>query len=59
MVLTVDIGNTNIVLGGFIGDELKFVARIATNASKTEDVYATKIKSILFFDESIDIASNF
>lgn len=51
MVLTVDIGNTNIVLGGFIGDELKFVARIATNASKTEDEYATKIKSILFLHE--------
>lgn len=51
MVLTVDIGNTNIVLGGFTGDELKFVARIATNASKTEDEYATKIKSILFLHE--------
>ena len=51
MILAVDIGNTNIVLGGFIGDELKFVARIATNASKTEDEYATKIKSILFLHE--------
>ncbi len=47
MVLAVDIGNTNIVLGGFMDDELKFVARIATNAAKTEDEYATKIKSIL------------
>lgn len=51
MVLTVDIGNTNIVLGGFCGDELKFVARIATNANKTEDEYATKIKSILYLHE--------
>ena len=48
MVLTVDIGNTNIVLGGFIDDELRFVARIATNANKTEDEYATKIRSILY-----------
>ena len=47
MVLTVDIGNTNIVLGGFVDDKLTFVARIATNANKTEDEYATKIKSIL------------
>lgn len=47
MLLAIDIGNTNIVLGGFDGDELKFVARIATNASKTEDEYATKIRSIL------------
>lgn len=51
MVLAVDIGNTNIVLGGFMGDDLKFVARIATNAAKTEDEYATKIKSILYLHE--------
>ncbi|MBQ7120019.1 MAG: type III pantothenate kinase [Oscillospiraceae bacterium] len=47
MILAIDIGNTNIVLGGFSGDDLSFVARIATNPSKTEDEYATKIKSIL------------
>lgn len=47
MLLAIDIGNTNIVLGGFEGDKLTFVARIATNATKTEDEYATKIRSIL------------
>ncbi len=47
MILTIDIGNTNIVLGGFAGDNLTFVARIATNANKTEDEYATKIRSVL------------
>jgi type III pantothenate kinase len=47
MILTIDIGNTNIVLGGFVNEELKFVARIATNPNKTEDEYATKIRSIL------------
>ena len=47
MILAIDIGNTNIVLGGFSGDEPSFVARIATNASKTEDEYATKIGSVL------------
>lgn len=47
MVLAIDIGNTNIVLGGFLNDGLTFVARIATNANKTEDEYATKIGSIL------------
>lgn len=51
MILAIDIGNTNIVLGGFIDNELKFVARIATNASKTKDEYATKIKSILVLNE--------
>ena len=47
MILTVDIGNTNIVLGGFSDNELKFVARMATDASKTKDEYAAKIRSIL------------
>ena len=47
MLLTIDIGNTNIVFGGYNGDELTFVSRISTNATKTEDEYATKIKSIL------------
>ncbi len=47
MVLAIDIGNTNIVLGGFVEDSLAFVARIATDATKTEDEYATKIRSIL------------
>jgi len=47
MVLAIDIGNTNIVLGGFEEDTLKFVLRISTNPSKTEDEYASKIRSIL------------
>ncbi len=47
MILTIDIGNTNIVVGGFENDRLSFVVRIATNPSKTEDEYATKIKSAL------------
>lgn len=47
MVIAVDIGNTNIVFGGFIGDALEFVVRISTDASKTEDEYASKIRSIL------------
>ncbi len=51
MVLAIDIGNTNIVIGGFEGDKLSFVARIATNANKTEDEYATKIRSVLKLHE--------
>ncbi len=51
MILAIDIGNTNIVIGGFCGEQLSFVARIATNANKTEDEYATKIRSILRLHE--------
>lgn len=47
MILAIDIGNTNIVIGGFTDDKLAFVARIATDSTKTEDEYATKIRSIL------------
>ena len=47
MILAIDIGNTNIVIGGFDGDELLFKVRIATNAKKTEDEYASKILNIL------------
>ena len=47
MILTIDIGNTSIALGGFEGDELKFVGRLSTDVTKTEDEYASKIMSIL------------
>lgn len=47
MILTIDIGNTNTVLGGFTDDKLMFISRISTNARKTDAEYATKIKSIL------------
>lgn len=47
MILAADIGNTNIVLGGFNEDKLMFVVRISTNPKKTEDEYASKIQSIL------------
>lgn len=43
MILTIDIGNTNITLGGFDGETLTFVSRISTNPSYTADEYATKI----------------
>lgn len=47
MVLTIDIGNTNIVIGGFLKDKLCFVSRIATNSKKTEDEYAALLSDIL------------
>lgn len=43
MILAVDIGNTNITLGGFNGSDISFVVRISTDASKTSDEYAAKI----------------
>lgn len=46
MVLTLDVGNTNIVIGGFLNDKLAFVSRIATDTKKTEDEYAVLFKNI-------------
>jgi type III pantothenate kinase len=47
MILTIDIGNTNIMLGGFSSDELVFVSRMATDQHATEDEYAIRILSAL------------
>ena len=47
MILTVDIGNTNITVGGFSEGELEFVARIATDTAKTADEYAQKFTGVL------------
>lgn len=47
MVITLDVGNTNIVLGGYANDTLKFVSRIATETAKTEDQYAIDFANIL------------
>jgi type III pantothenate kinase len=47
VILAIDVGNTNIVIGGFCDDSLVFVSRIASNSAITEDEYATKIQSVL------------
>lgn len=46
MLLVVDVGNTNINIGAYSGDELVFVSRISTDRSKTRDQYAVELKSI-------------
>lgn len=47
MILTIDIGNSNINFGVFSDDEIKFVARIATDTAKTEFEYAGAISNAL------------
>ena len=47
MILTVDIGNSNIVLGGVKGDRIVFEARIRTDRTKTSDEYCIDLKTIL------------
>ncbi len=47
MLLAIDIGNTNITLGAYDEDILKFTARLATAHGTTADQYAVEIKNIL------------
>ena len=47
MILAVDIGNSNIVLGGMEEMQIIFEARIRTDATKTSDEYCVDLKNIL------------
>ena len=46
MLLTIDVGNTNIVFGAYKGRKLVMTFRMGTNKSKTSDEYGVVIKEI-------------
>ena len=47
MILTVDIGNSNIVIGGMQDEQIVFEARLRTEATKTSDQYCVDLKILL------------
>lgn len=47
MLLAVDIGNSNIVLGGMREQEICFISRLKTDAGQTADQYAVELWGIL------------
>ena len=47
MILAIDIGNTNIVIGCMEGDKCSFIERLSTVRTKTELEYAIDIKNVL------------
>ena len=47
MILTVDIGNSTLTLGGFSGEKLVFVSHIATDTAKCTDEYAISFRDVL------------
>ena len=49
MILAIDVGNSNIVLGCLDGREIRFVARIATDIQTTEYEYAVSMRDVLAF----------
>ena len=47
MILAIDIGNSNIVIGGVEGNEIVFEARLRTEATKTSDQYCVDLKILM------------
>lgn len=47
MILAIDIGNTNIVLGALEQSKILFEARMATDLVKTSDQYCAELKTML------------
>lgn len=47
MILAIDIGNTNIVVGCFDQEKVLFVERVSTDHTKTELEYAVSLKNVL------------
>ena len=47
MILTIDVGNSNIVLGGVEDDDIVLEARLRTDSTKTSDEYCIDLKMIL------------
>ena len=47
MILTIDIGNSNITIGAYRGNELLFLTRMGTDRTKMPDEYAIAIHSLL------------
>ena len=47
MLLAIDIGNTNLVIGCIHQDQILFKARIATDRTRTSDQYGVEIKNMM------------
>ncbi|MCR4615991.1 MAG: type III pantothenate kinase [Clostridiales bacterium] len=52
MILTLDVGNTNISIGAYDGDTLAFVSRLATDRSRTADQYAVELRAIFWLNNT-------
>lgn len=47
MILTIDVGNSNIVIGGVEGEQIVFEARLRTESTKTSDQYCVDLKILM------------
>lgn len=51
MLLAIDVGNTNIVIGIVDSGKIKLLSRLVTNKNLTADEYAIKIINLLYINE--------
>ena len=54
MILALDVGNTNIVIGCIENGKIIFDGRLTTNSSKTDMEFAVMLKNILLIN-NIDL----
>ena len=47
MILAIDIGNTNITLGGYADNKIQFISRLATDSRRTADQYAVELYDLV------------
>jgi type III pantothenate kinase len=47
MLFAFDVGNTNITIGGYDGDDLSFTTHIASDTRLTADSYAVAVEAVL------------
>ena len=50
MLLTIQVGNADSVVGGFLGESLCFTSRIGTDLSKTADEYTVLLQNLLMLN---------
>jgi len=56
MILAIDVGNSNVVMGCMEGGEICCISRFATDTRKTDSEYAVLMRQLLSFDR-IEIAA--
>ena len=56
MLLAIDIGNTNIVIGCMEGDTIQYTVRLATDLVKTSDQYTMDLKNVCLM-YNIDVSA--
>ena len=56
MILAIDMGNTNTVIGGIDEERTYFIERVTTDQGRTDTEYAVSFKNILEMNQ-IDVSS--